>query len=383
MTINQFGEGLGNFDLMVMDEGHNVPDELSGFLSVELEAYDIEQVMRAKMMPDGANIDDWRKWAAFHGGQLRAAYDLLQEKIKAARASKSKVDHSMMRQAGQMKRTLQKVLAVAGMKDEWVFERQGKTMKFDPVWPAKYAEAVLFRKTPKVVIFSATIRQKTAQVLGITDYDFNEYPSTFPKDRRPIYHIPTCQMNHRTDEMSMRKWLRTIDLIIGQRPGTKGIIHTVSFARRNQVMQHSEHRSIMIANDSSNTRYVVERFKTMDPPAILVSPSLTTGWDFPYDACDWQIIGKIPFPDNRPQVIQARMKSDKDYTNYMAAQILIQMTGRGMRAEDDWCENFIIDDNIEWFVWKFKQFFPKWWIESFQKTNIVPKLPEFMREGRR
>jgi hypothetical protein len=40
----------------------------------------------------------------------------------------------------------------------------------------------------------------------------------------------------------------------------------------------------------------VATFKRRKAPAFLVSPSMTTGWDFPYDQCRWQIIAKVPIP---------------------------------------------------------------------------------------
>lgn len=43
-----------------------------------------------------------------------------------------------------------------------------------------------------------------------------------------------------------------------------------------------------------------------------------------------------------------------------------------MRAKDDYCENFIIDDHISWFVGKNKQDFPEWFLEAYTRSDIVP-----------
>ena len=378
MTIHKYGEGLGKFDLLVMDEGHNAPDELSDFLSIELDRFDIESVMRADPMADGAGIDQWRQWANHHGAVMQRKLDQITERIKSQKEEGGRLDHGLIREASQLRRVLGKVKSLAAVRGDWVHElvndRGKRTWKFDPVWPAEYAEAALFRDTAKVVIFSATIRPKTAEILGIKagDCDFNEYPSSFPAARRPIYHVPTCQMNHRTPPESLRKWVTRIDQIVGRRLDRKGIVHTVSFDRRNFIMQNSEHSDIMVANDSHNTRAVVERFKMAPPPAVLVSPSMTTGWDFPGDTCRYVIVGKIPFLDRRSLIMQARCKSDKEYDTYMTAQMLIQETGRGMRAEDDLCEVLIIDDNVSWFVFRNKHFFPAWWMESFKQVATIP-----------
>ncbi len=371
-------KGLGKFDLLIMDEGHNAPDELSDFMKVEMTRFDIESTMRAEPMQDGASIDDWRRWAVHHAPIMERRIDELRARIQERRESGSSPDRALMREALELNQVLGKVQTLAEIKDEWVVEaRGGKHWQFDPVWPAQYAERWLFQQVPKVVIFSATIRPKTAEILGIKkdNCDFNEYPSSFPVSRRPIYSVPTLQMNHRTnaDEGQMRKWVNRIDQIVGKRLDRKGVIHTVSFDRRNLIMQNSEHSDIMIANDSHNTRTVVERFKQASAPAVLVSPSLTTGWDFPGDHCRYVIVGKLPFIDRRPLIMQARCKSDKDYDTYLTAQMLVQETGRGMRADDDWCECIVIDDNFRWFVPTNSKFFPRWWLDSINwKVKTIP-----------
>lgn len=104
---------------------------------------------------------------------------------------------------------------------------------------------------------------------------------------------------------------------------------------------------------------------------------MTTGWDFPYDQCEFQIIGKVMFPDTQGGIAKARAAHDKDYGNYIAAQNMVQASGRGMRAEDDRCETFIIDDNIEWFVSMCRRlgFLPKWWLDSYQTVHGIPPAP--------
>jgi ATP-dependent DNA helicase DinG len=125
----------------------------------------------------------------------------------------------------------------------------------------------------------------------------------------------------------------------------------------------------MSRHASRDAQSVVDLFKRMRAPRVLVSPSMETGWDFPYDECRYQIIAKVPFVDTRSAVIRARHKSDKKYLNYVVALTLIQMVGRGMRASDDWCETLIIDDNIRWFWAAAREFFPAWFRAAYKVHN--------------
>lgn len=386
MTINRYRKsddeeegGLGKFDLLILDEGHHAPDELSGFLSVELEAMEIESVMQTHLPDAGYSMDDWRQWASIWGSKLRNQLDRLVTVVRGSREAGEKPKFDVLRQIRDLRGVIRKLQAVAGIKGEWVVEvsSNGRSAKFDPVWPAEYAEECLFLNVPRVVIFSATIRPKTASILGIQpkDYEFLEYPSEFPAKSRPVYHIPTCRMDHRATPEHVQTWLSRIDGIIRKRTDRKGIIHTTSYARRNQIMQNSEYAHLMISHDPSSARSTIDRFKKMHEPGILVSPSVSTGYDFPGDECRYQIIAKLPFPDSRSTVMKARQQADKEYGAYIMAQDLVQMVGRGTRSMDDWCETFIIDDHWEWVQWKLKSMFPKWFIEACIRRLVTPDPP--------
>ena len=74
----------------------------------------------------------------------------------------------------------------------------------------------------------------------------------------------------------------------------------------------------------------------------------------------------------RSAVLRQRMEVDKEYRDYVTAQSLVQMAGRGMRAADDLCETIIVDDQIKWFVWKAEKFLPKWFRDAYRSVSVVP-----------
>lgn len=131
----------------------------------------------------------------------------------------------------------------------------------------------------------------------------------------------------------------------------------------------------MMTHKRDTTQMTVEKFKESTEPKVLVSPSLVTGWDFPYDECRWQIIAKIPFPDGRSEVMQARQRIDPDYGMYLAVQSLVQACGRGMRAPDDFSEVYVIDNHWEWFVSKYKGMFQNWFLQAVKRVTLIPGDP--------
>ena len=66
------------------------------------------------------------------------------------------------------------------------------------------------------------------------------------------------------------------------------------------------------------------------------------------------------------------MKKDKDYGSYVTMQSLVQMVGRACRSEDDWSQSLLIDDNARWFMWKFKHYAPKWFMDAYKVESFIP-----------
>ena len=170
-------------------------------------------------------------------------------------------------------------------------------------------------------------------------------------------------------------WLGRMDQIIAGRGDRKGIIHSVSYQRRDEIMKGSAYAKWMVGNNPEDTAATMEWFKASKPPLILVSPSVTTGYDFPGQDCEYQIISKVPYPDTRPKVMQARAKADPLYGPYLTVQTLIQSTGRGMRYPEDQCENMLVDDHISWMLASHRDQFTDWWLKLYHRANMIPDPP--------
>jgi hypothetical protein len=190
------------------------------------------------------------------------------------------------------------------------------------------------------------------------------------------------------------EWDPRIDQIVGSRLDRKGIIHTTSYKQAKIIMQNSKWSDIMFFNTPDNTRSIVEKFKAADPPAVLVSPSVSTGFYFPVDKCQYQIITKVPFPNTDSAVIKAGRELDPDYTFHWAMQTLCQAYGHGNGSETDVCEMMVIDENFGWFMGQYgcpcddpmhctelynkkprKHFAPKYFLDAIVWSGSIPSAP--------
>ncbi len=354
----RYGLGLGNFGLVVFDEAHHSPLQLSAAMQLKLSYREIEDLLGLRF-PLSKELADWRDWAKREAAP-RAEMEVASIKSRIEGGSRVSAELDDLRKVQNVLRKLKVVATIVPA--DWVMEHTDHGYDLDPIDPSRYAESTLFVGLPKIQLVSATIRPKTLGLLGVKngDADYFEYPSSFPQDRCPVYYVPTVRVDYRLDPQGYAVWQSRADQIISRRLDRRGIFHTVSYQRRDSVLRNSQHRHFCVTNYQGDiTAEIVEQFKRQPPPAVLVSPSISTGYDFPYTAAEFNIIGKVPFPETRSAVMKARKERDPEYPFYLAAQDLEQARGRIMRAPDDRGETVIIDDHITWFARQYGHLFTK------------------------
>ena len=382
MHLNRYAEpeALGTFDTLILDEAHEAVDLLSDFVRVRLERRVIKRHLKLDM-PRSTHIEEWVDWADYALRETR-------KYLKAAKAGSGLYRKyvGVVRTLVEIEASLVDILAardwrrtdvpdpvacIPGKSNDWVIEDDDEGVTFQPVWPIAYARKYLFAGIKRIIFVSATVTTKDVNYLGVGNaaLTYRSFTSPFHRDNRPVFYVPTARIGRNTTPAEERIWLERIDQIIEKELGEKGIIHTVSYERARLIQAHSKFSDLMIVHGPRETREAVQDFKNAAPPSILVSPAVSTGYDFPDDEARWQIIAKIPFVDNRPRIMQARAKSDKNYLNYIALVSLIQMCGRPVRGGTDWARTYIVDDNWRWFSSATRLMMPAWFRASLKRLN--------------
>jgi ATP-dependent DNA helicase DinG len=366
LSMGEFlGEGVKT---LVMDEAHAAPSHLDDHMAVEVELGFFGEVLgsEAAQMPEPDDELCWEAW-------LRETSERVQLLIKEGLFNPD-MNLRKLRQLAKCARVLENLRRI--IKSPLVIEQTGKEKyEINPLTLIRYAETHLFRGIPTVRMTSATVTEHTARMLGIgQEYrTLKEYPSPFPVASRPIYWIPTARVDRFMDHGARLLWLARIDQIVRSRMAEKGIIHTVSYDRAKDIVRANGYEPWAILHNSFDAAAKVQAFKRRKPPAFLVSPSMTTGWDFPYDECRWQIIAKVPFPDSRSLIQKKRQEQDPRLPFHLAWQTLIQSAGRGDRAEDDWCETLITDDHFEWLWHRHGDLAPSWFKAAIRRSPVLPE----------
>jgi Rad3-related DNA helicase len=381
MSVNRFGRGLGKFDLLVLDEGHSAPDQVCSAMSTTVTLWDSNRMGMASQLPAAADWNGWKAWAveavkicSKHIAQLELSLEL-DRSNKSARKGLAAWNGYLSKSSTILTASEDHLSNRA----EWVCEHSSNTFTFTPVDASSYAENILFLGVPEIMILSGTAVPKLAQLLGIPDSGMNfwEYPSSFSPDRNPFWVCAAFPVDSRTSQDNLDILVHRMNNAIRQRLDRKGLIHPVSYSRQKFIANHEdfEHRSILFSPESAGSLHTaVKEFLLASPPALLMNPAMTTGYDFKYAAAQYNLSPKVPFLDGRSPVIKARMDKDPDYGAYVAAQVLAQMHGRIMRARDDSGETLMFDGNFKWFYSKYKHMF----VDSFRRTvkfskgNMLP-----------
>ena len=425
LAQTRFSTGLGVFGLIILDEAHSSFGALENHLTVYLDRLSIESIglqfpslptseifskdnIRKSKKKEPAKVanspvdgstdspaDDpattdaitqpdlwaqWQSWASCSAPIAQEYTEKLATEVRELHEKESPVPGALSRSYRSAKSTLAKLQSLSSSSGDWIIEQVHHGIRFTPRWVADKG-AALFQNVPKIMLMSAILSHKTADSIGVpvgADRTWLEVGSYFPPQNTPIYHIPTARINYHSDDYATTIWQARIDQIIQRRLDRKGIIFTVSYDRARFLLSRSRYKDIMLTHSTGDVTVVVDRFKRADPPKVLVSPTVTTGWDFPmiesgHGKPQYIIVGKVPWPDTKDLVLQARHEDDKDWSSYLAMETLIQETGRCSRGFDDKCEIFVIDDNITWYLWNFKHFAPKWFMERWHGSlTCVP-----------
>jgi hypothetical protein len=359
-------------DILILDEGHDAPAELSNLMQVVITPDDLD-FLRVNPPDDGEIPQGWSLWSK------QIISRATTEAWISQYAGAEREGGAMLKSKNRLEKILQKVHTMATMHGHWVVEAVSDGWQLDPVWPFQHSESWLFKGVPKVILMSATLTPKTLALLGVSKdkYSFHSFPYVFPRKRAPVYHVKTAAITFKTKPANIELWLHRIAQVLKRRTDRKGIVHTVSYKRQQQIYNfistnYPDLAPLCLIHDSRSTAETVARFKTSRKPCWLLSPSVGTGYDFPGLQCEFVLITKLPFPTSQSAVMVARQKEDKQYAAYLMIQELVQQSGRGMRSESDSCETIIVDDNWFWVSKRYGHLIPDWFRVKFKETLPGP-----------
>lgn len=239
-------------------------------------------------------------------------------------------------------------------------------VKIRPVDVDHYLQEHLWGRTNKRVLSSATLPYpdnpaRWATELGVdpeTVYTV-DYPMPFPAENRPVYTDTTVAgMSGGGFEANLERIAAAIRTLAEKHDGQKGLVHTVSYSRGEQLYEQLGDIAILHdrderrRNDHINDQAFLDRWESDDGRYgncnVLLSPALMEGVDLYDDRCRWQALVKLPNPYLGDSRVRYRAKERGDWNWYknQAAMKTVQAIGRGVRHTDDSCSFYALDSDI-------------------------------------
>ena len=400
----RYSNGLGKIDILVLDEADIAVEQLASFLGVTIERGDLRRLVPGADLPIDLSEEGVRLWA-------EKTADKVPELPKPEPGTRLTVpQRRRRRELAALKDSIGKLAEINAGWRVWSeggdeVGQRGSILRAEPVSPSDYVEEYLFKykvpssnpspeiheqltfaPIPKIVLLSATLpRKEVDRICPTIPYSYHDFPSNIPAKQRQVIHIETAQMKRTTADYP--KWARTIDQIVAQRLDRKGILHTTSYARRNEFLKRTrwaKDKGMIISHGSRDIEEAVKAFKAAKPPCLLVSPAMTRGYDFAGDQARYLIVGKVPWPPPSP-IADARKELDPDYPAFEAMKVLMQEFGRAVRDPLDWAELLVCDDDWVWFAKHNRDFMTRSFAEAvdwkmYQKVFPTPPPLDWIKK---
>jgi Rad3-related DNA helicase len=378
LTEKSFSQKIPNKRVLIIDEAHNLENELSRFVEISVSEYFAEKIL--KMKPDKSLKTQFQTFNWIKN----IYYPQISKKIKSISSQMEKFGLTTQKLEEFSKITKRfdmlvshekKILNFISLydKDNWVFDIEKtndnyRKFVFKPIEVAEYANEYLLQYADYVIFMSATIlsHEGFSLTLGLP-YEKTvsiKESSPFDPKKSPIVYSPAGSMSMKNIERTLPAMTSMIKEIINNHKKEKGIIHTHNIRIAEHLKKHLRSKRILVAYGENRDK-ILEKHISSKEPTILLSPSMAEGVNLKGELSKFQILCKIPFPYLGDKVVNKKINKWKWWYDLQTIRTVIQSVGRSIRSEDDEAITYILDSDWSRVYSKNKIQMPKNFIESY------------------
>lgn len=345
-------------NLMVCDEAHNIDNKLMNRVSISLSESKLSDMgiffQNEDYYKNNLNIDYWIERLTSIKEELTSnyyedGYEIDGHWIYYSRAKKDEVNYLISKIKTRLKE-------IKHNKDIWfvdfVNDNFSKKIVIKPIDVHNYAKPYLLDKSTYHLLMSGSIvdYHNFSKYLGLDDdevYYIQQDSSFDVVTNNPLIPCYCGKLTYGQKEKTLPKVYPIIEKIITNHMSEKGIIHCNSREFANSIVANCyDYGRFITYRTSKEKDEAITELKESENK-IIVAYSLEEGLDLPNDDLRFQILLKCPFPSLADKQIKARMEADYSWYTIETIRKLIQTVGRGMRAEDDYCTNYLIDTSFK------------------------------------
>lgn len=349
VILSDFPNHYKKRDMMLLDEAHNIDNKVMQRVGLTLSSQRLKKLLDYEFDNQDYNESNIQYWIHI----LNDINHELREHIV-----NSELYNHNKRQMDQIKRLEDKITT------------RLKEINYDPsfwfVYPNKieekiiikpldvsgYVKPMLLDKANQHLFMSGSIINPPnfIKYLGLDEdevYYYKAESSFNMKENNPLLEKYCGPLTYKQKEKTLPKTYVAILDILEKHKNQKGIIHCNSRDFRNKILYNVNSSRFITYENSEEKDEILEYFRESDSDDVIVAYSLEEGVDLPYDNIQFQIIFKVPYPFLGDPQVKARKDADADWYMTETIRKIVQILGRGMRAEDDSCTNYILDSSFK------------------------------------
>lgn len=365
---NYVGDVVNKAEFVVLDECDVLERELMGF---------VEFRVGPRMMKDLGLVAPKK---GSHKGTIQEwmEQDLVEGITRASREVPKHLDQlEKLRYRKRLGELRQKASMVAGQihKDEWIRDNDAGPLVMKPVKVSEYGEDYLWRHGKRWLCMSATIisPDELCDSLGLNPSECQvvRVPMTFDVEKRIVNVAPVANVVSKEKDTAYPQLASAIRRIMDMHPTERVLVHTVSYELSKDLFNRLRDTGRAITYTQSQDRDTALRQLRDSDNGVLLASSLDRGVDLKDDECRVVVVAKCPFPYLGDKQVSARMHltNGQSWYNVQTIRSMVQMTGRAVRSNDDWCVSYILDKQFVSNLYRRnKMLFPSWWRDSLNMS---------------
>lgn len=389
---------FAQWPLYIIDEADQLEKILLNYISVEIGPRTRTDLNIG--LPEKKTVDDaWIDWVTFT--VIPAIHAKLRESkvgqltiggvhdVKAARKRKTLEELLEKCRSLVATKTLDDGEEVIELESGWVLdgwderkEESKTTVTFKPIKVNEYARKYLWDLGPRFLIMSGTFisPEQRAVDLGLEDGEWAvvSVPSSFPADRRPIQIRAEIEVTAKTKKDAHPVIAKQLSEIMRVHPHERILVHSVSYDLTSYLAYNTSdpHRRIVTYSNAYKRAEALATYLSRED-SVMIAPSFDRGIDLKADDCRVIVIAKVPYPYIGDKQVAARLygtgRAGRVWYAVETIATICQMTGRGMRSDEDWCRTYILDKSFLKLFYENRRLFPAWWTEALVLDENDPK----------
>jgi Rad3-related DNA helicase len=403
MAMNKSGRVLPQRPFLIVDEAHQLANNMMSFHSLTVSQRMLEKLFRLPTQQDISNAKSEKKKDIYRkqreivlkefdgkgsfglpklqsmtlntplptrkqalqklGRYLFALRDEIKSKMKEKDAQ-TKYDKKELSYASNSVARIDDLLgSIATDWENWVYQVDENNeyptwIAFKPLDVSAYADELLLNLGQQRIMMSGTILDYDifGRELGLkpeeTTFIKVEY-SPFPEQNRPIYtHIKGGKLSRKERGFeSFKKCADAIAKIASKYPDQKGLILPFTDDIETGIVEAlKDNHPLVYARLRQHSKIPKERdavfreFEDEQNNEILISTYANQGFDG--KMVDFTVIAKVPFGPLGDIQVKTKAENDPKWYQMMTAVELAQMAGRCVRSDKDVGHTYIIDPSF-------------------------------------